>query len=125
MVPNNITFNNFTCSGIYNRWPYRITGSTGDITNYGVSYILWTKIWIFFFSRRILGYNCIFKTCGFKSFIPIFDSLFKIRPPALGGCGIQIINNGLYRFHQLAIFIGFYIFRNQSPFSDNLVIIRF
>ena len=115
MIPHDFTNQNFSATRIYITRSGGISNVVGHITYAIVANIV--RIEIRVVCRIIFCYYYVFKSCGFKGFVPVFDTGFYCTSPFFRKCRIYIIDDLFFRFYQLSfeIFLQVFFFRLYTP----------
>ena len=119
MIPANMAFNDFAGAGVVYLGAVGIFNGRGQVADAGVACIFHRHGAVVL--RPFLTHDGILETGFLESLLPIVDSLDEIGAPLFRGGGINVINNGLLRFYQLAAPHLFHIgtvFRLQTPTGD-------
>ena len=115
MIPTDVTFNDFTGARVVHIGTIGIGNGRSKIANHRETCIFKAHVGTIF--RPFLGDNRIFETCLFKGFLPIFHTKDEIFHPLFGGCRVDVVDDGLFRFYQLTAFHLFdvFIFGFKTP----------
>ena len=115
MPPNDICFQDLTCTRVDNRWTHGIGFGRCGISQHRVAHVI-THL------RQAIGIikhlNGILKTSPLKCLIPICHTFFNIWTQVFGYGLVDIKHDGLNWFYQFATQIGGSIRWNETPTSD-------
>ncbi len=125
VIPPDIALKNLSGPWIMHMRPVGVLNIRSEIADHGITDIFRTPLGIFFFRGRIFGDNSIFKARSLKSFLPIYHTLFQVRPPFIRCGRVNPVHNRIHRLHQLTAHVGFLVFGNQFVTGDKPEILGF
>ena len=119
MIPDDVCGKYFTASRVYETGTHCIRCFCCSILDTTETHIVGIERRIVF--RIVLCPDRIFKSGIFKSYIPVFDTLFYCVSPFFGESGIYIKYDRFAGFYQLSfqVVVHFIFFRFQSPSVNN------
>ena len=113
VVDNDRSIDDFTRRRIYPRGTIGVLIRVGDIADARVRQVVGIKLRIIL--GEVLHLHSILETGFFKSLVPAEHTFAQSGFPSLGEGRIEIVDNGLHRFRELAIEISRAILGDKTP----------